>query len=193
MTLARLLRNGWMDLLTATAFPLLWASRHWFEAETAMRLLFWPVVFEMFAAAALVLAGMFNPIRSAALRNLCFASLALGYLGAAWLCGANAGMPHIWTIALWLLASRLQPPAGIEAGSAAHREWVTLLGGYSGLLWGAGFVAMVLLMLLFSGEPVRNAQGELTSTSPAWIFPLVWTPYFFAEAVIRAWNQPSRD
>ena len=46
----------------------------------------------------------------------------------------------------------------------------------SGLLWGAGFVASILLMLVFSDEPVRNAQGELTSTSPAWMFPVVWTP-----------------
>ena len=192
MTLVRLLRNGWMDLLTAAAFPLLWLLRDRFDPATAMGLLFWPVVFEMFAAAALVLAGMFNTIRSGLVRNLCFAAVALGYLGAAWLCGANTGMPQLWTIALWLLLARVTPPAGLRAGSAPHREWVTRLGGYSALLWGAGFIAMMLLMIVLSHEPVRNAAGELTSTSPAWIFPLVWTPYFLGEAVLRAWRLPAR-
>jgi len=140
---------------------------------------------------AIFLAGMLGTIRSAPIRNTWFALVAMGYLGAAWLCGANSGMPQIWTIALWLLAARLMPPAGLAAGSPSHRECVTKGAGYSGLLWGAGFIATILLMLGFSEEPVRNAQGELTSTSPAWIFPVVWAPYFFAEAVLRAWRLPA--
>lgn len=190
MTLSRLVRNGWMDLLSASAFPLLWLMRDRFDAVTSMSLLFWPVVFEMFATVALVLAGMLGTIRSAPIRNGWFVFVALGFLGAAWLCGANAGTPHIWTIALWLLVAKLMPPAGLRAGSTPHREWVIKGAGYSGLLWGAGFVATILLMLGFSSEAVRNAQGELVSTSPAWIYPIVWTPYFFAEAVLRAWRQP---
>lgn len=190
MTLARLIRNGWMDLLSAAAFPVLWLMRDRFDGATTMSLLFWPVVFEMFAAAAILLAGMLGTIRSPPIRNAWFVMVALGYLGAAWLCGANTEMPQIWTIALWLLVARLMPPAGLAAGSPAHREWVTKGAGFSGLMWGAGFVATILLMLGFSDEPVRNAQGELTSTSPAWIFPVVWAPYFLAEAVVRAWRRP---
>ena len=192
MTLARLLRNGWMDLLSAAAFPVLWLMRDRFDAGTAMSLLFWPVVFEMFATVALVIAGMFGTIQAAAIRNVLFVLVALGYIGAAWLCGANTGMPHIWTIALWLLIAKLMPPAGLAAGSPSHREWVTKGAGYSGLSWGAGFIATMLLMVGFSEAPVRNAQGELTSTSPSWIFPVVWAPYFFAEALLRAWRQPVR-
>jgi hypothetical protein len=191
MTLSRLLVNGWMDLLSAAVFPLLWLLRDRFDADTAMGLLFWPVVFEMFATVALVLAGMFGSIRITVVRNVWFLLVALGYLGAAWLCGAHAGMPQIAWIALWLLIARLMPPTGLAAGSPAHRAWVTEGAGHSALLWGAGFVVFVLLMLGFSDEPVRNAQGELTSTSPAWIFPVVWAPYFLAEAVLRAWRQPT--
>lgn len=190
MTLHHLLRTGWMDLLSAAAVPVLWLLRDRLGHEAAMSLLFWPIVFELFAIVALVLAGMLGTIRSPALRNAWFASVALGYLGAAWLCGANTDQPQVWTIAFWLLVARLLPPAGLRAGSPAHREWVTRGAGLSGLLWGAGFVATVLLMLVFSEAPVRNAHGELSSTSPAWIFPVVWTPYFLAEAVQRAWRQP---
>jgi hypothetical protein len=180
-----------MDLLSAAAVPVLWLMRDRFEHETTMALLFWPVVFEMFAAAALVFAGMLDTVRMAAVRNACFVLVTAGYLAAAWLCGANTEMPQIWTIALWLLLARVMPPAGLRAGSEAHRAWLFTGAGYSGLLWGAGFVAMIGLMLLFGSEPVPDANGELTSTSPAWIYPLVWTPYFFAEALVRAWRQPA--
>ncbi len=193
MTLGRLLRNGWMDLLSAGAIPVLWSLRERFDGETTMALLFWPVVFEMFVAAALVFAGMFNSVGSSAVRNSSFALIAAGYLGAAWLCGANTEMPQIWTIAMWLLLARVMPPAGLRAGSAAHRSWLFTGAGYSGLLWGAGFVLMILLMLVFGSEAVPDAQGELTSTSPAWIYPLVWTPYFVAEAVLRTFRQPVRE
>lgn len=179
-----------MDLLSASAFPLLWLMRDRFDGATSMILLFWPVVFEMFATVALVLAGMLGTIRTALLRNAWVVFVALGYLSAAWLCAVNTEMPQVWLTALWLLAARLMPPAGLRAGSTSHRAWLVKGAGYSGLLWGAGFIATVLLMLIFSSEPVQNAQGELTSASPAWIFPVVWTPYFFAEAVLRAWRQP---
>ncbi len=192
MTFAQLLRNGWMDLLSAAAVPVLWLMRERFDGETTMALLFWPVVFEMFATAALVLASTLNTIALAPVRNACFVLVAAGYLGASWLCGANTNMPQIWIIALWLLLARVMPPAGLRAGSAAHRDWLFTGAGYSGLMWGAGFVSMILLMLAFGSEPVPDAHGELTSTSPAWIYPLVWTPYFFAEALVRAWRQPLR-
>lgn len=181
-----------MDLLSAAAVPALWLMRERFDNETAMALLFWPVVFEMFAAAALVFASTFDTIGSNAVRNACFVLVAAAYLGAAWLCGANTEMPQIWTIALWLLLARVLPPGGLRAGSAAHRAWLFAGAGYSGLLWGGGFVAMILLMIGFGSEPVADAQGELTSTSPAWIYPVVWTPYFFAEAFLRAWRRPQR-
>ena len=191
MTFARLLRNGWMDLLSAAAVPAVWLMRARFEHETAMALLFWPVVFEMFAAGALVFAAMFDSIGSKAARTTCFVLVAAGYLGAAWLCGANTGTPGIWTIALWLMLARVMPPAGLRSGSAAHRAWLFKGASYSALLWGAGFVATMLLMIGFGSEPVRDAQGELTSTSPAWIYPVAWTPYFLAEAVLRAWRRPA--
>src|SRR5690606_26548378 len=103
-----------------------------FEADTAVALLFWPVVFEMFVTGAILLAGMLGTLRNAALRNAWFLLVALGCLGAAWLCGASAGTPQIWLIALWLLAARLVPPAGLAAGSASHRAWVVQGAGYSG-------------------------------------------------------------
>jgi hypothetical protein len=191
MTFARLLRNGWMDLLSASAYPALWVMRDRFEPATAMKLVFWPIVFELFVTLAIVLAGMLGTIRAAPLRNAWFLGVAAGCLGAAWLCGANAGMPRIWTLALWLLLARVMPPAGLRAGSQAHRDWLFTGAGYSGLLWGAGFVASMGLMLAFSSEPVVNAQGESTSIAPAWIYPVVWTPYFLAEAVLRAWRRPA--
>jgi len=192
MTPSRILRTGWMDLASAAAFLLVWLMREHLDYDTLRGLLLWPVVFEMFVALALFLAGMLGSIRSAVVRNAWFAFVAGGYLAAAWLTGEHAGMPQVWMIALWLLVARLMPPTGLGFGSAAHRDWVWKIAGYSGLLWGAGFVATVLLMLAFSSDAVRDASGELRSTSPAWIFPLVWTPYFVAEAVLRAWRQPAR-
>jgi tellurite resistance protein TehA-like permease len=58
--------------------------------------------------------------------------------------------------------------------------------------WGFGFVLTMVLMLVFSDPAVRGANGELTSTSPSWIFPLVWTPYFMAQAIVRGWRTPDR-
>lgn len=190
MTLSRILRTGWMDLLSAAAFLLVWLMREHLDYDMLRGLLLWPVVLELFVALALFLAGMLGSIRSAVARNAWFGFVACGYLAAAWLAGEHAGMPQVWMIALWLLMARLLPPTGLGFGSATHRDWVWKGAGCSGLLWGAGFIATVLLMLAFSSEAVRDAGGELRSTSPAWIFPLVWTPYFVAEAVLRVWRQP---
>lgn len=184
-----ILRHGWMDLLTACAFPVVWLLREHIDYDTLRSFLFWPVVFELFVAFGLFLAGFLDSLRSTLLRNLWFAAVGAGLMFGAWLTGEAGGMPHAWTIAAWLLLARVWPPAGMRVGSAQHRQWVWKGAGYSGLLWGAGFLATVLLMLVASGPAVADASGELRSTSPAWIFPVVWTPYFLAEAVLRAWRQ----
>jgi len=85
-----------------------------------------------------------------------------------------------------LLFARARPPGGMSVGSPLHLRWLQPMAGYAGLLWGAAFVAFVLLMLVFPGVQTEDADGTLRSTPPAWIFPLVWTPYFIAEAVLRA-------
>jgi hypothetical protein len=191
MTPARILRNGWMDLLSAAAILVVWLMRERLDYDTLRALLLWPVVLELFVALALLLAGMLGTIRSAVLRNAWFGLVACAYLMAAWLAGERAGMPQVWILGLWLLVARLTPPTALRFGSAAHRDWLWAGAGHSGLLWGAGFVATVLLMFAFSSQPIADAGGELRSTSPAWIFPLVWTPYFLAEAVLRTWRQPA--
>lgn len=190
MSFPRVLRHGWMDLVSAAALLLVWLLRERLDYDTLRTLLLWPVLLELFGAFALFLAGMLGTIRSAVMRNAWFAFVACAYLMAAWLAGENAGMPQVWMIGLWLLVARLTPPTGLRFGSATHREWVWKGAGYSGLLWGAGFVATVLLMFAFSNPGAVDAGGDMRSTSPAWIFPLVWTPYFVAEAVLRAWRKP---
>jgi hypothetical protein len=192
MTWLHSLRRSAMDLLSAAAFLGVWLLRDRFDYDTLRSLLLWPVVFALLVALALFLAGMLDSIRSHLLRSLWFLLVGAGCLAAAFLIGASAGMPQAGSIALWLLAARLVPPRGVRLGSAPHRAWVYLGAGYSGLLWGAGFVATVVLMLLFSSEAVIDANGERRSTSPAWIFPLVWTPYFIAEAIVRARRAPPR-
>lgn len=178
-----------MDLLSAAGFLGAWLMRDQLAPETARMLLFWPVVFEMFAAFALFLAGMGNSMRSATLRHAWFGFVAASYFFASWLSGALMDMPHAWTLALWLLLARLAPAPGLRLGSRAHREWLWLGAGYSGMLWGAGFVATILLGLVFSTDEGPGPDGIARSTAAAWIVPLVWTPYFIAEAVIRAWRQ----
>jgi hypothetical protein len=180
-----------MDLVSAAAILAVWLMRERLHHDTLRALLLWPVVLELFVAFALVLAGLLGSIRSAVARTAWFGLVACGYLMAAWLAGERAGMPQVWAIAVWLLVARLTPPAGLRIGSARHRDWLWIGAGHSGLLWGAGFVATVLLMFAFSSPPVADAGGELRSTAPAWIFPLVWTPYFLAEAVLRACRQPA--
>jgi hypothetical protein len=180
-----------MDLVSAAAFLLIWLLRDRFEYDTLRAWLLWPIVFELYAAVALLLAGMLGSVQSAIARNIWFALVGSGYFFAAWLSAAIAGMPQAWIIALWLLVARLAPPAGLRFGARQHRDWVHKGAGLSGLLWGAGFVLTVLLMLAFSDEAVLDASGELRSTSPAWIFPLVWAPYFVAEALLRAWHSLS--
>lgn len=181
-----------MDLVSAAAILIVWLIRERLDYDTLRALLLWPVVLELLVAFALVLAGMLGSIRSAVLRTAWFGLVACAYLMAGWLAGERAGMPQVWAIALWMLVARVTPPAELRFGCAAHRDWLWTGAGLSGLLWGAGFVATALLMFAFSSPPVGDAGGELSSTSPAWIFPLVWTPYFLAEAVLRAWRQPAR-
>lgn len=187
----RVLRTAWMDLLSACAFLVIWIWRDRFEYDTLRALLLWPVVFEMFVALSLFLAGMLSTIRIATVRYLALLSVTTVYLVASWLMGESAGMPQVVLIAAWLLVARVLPPAGLRFGTLAHQQWVILGAGYSALLWGAGFVLTVLCMLVISEPSAPGANGELRSTSPAWIFPLVWTPYFIAEAVLRAWRTPN--
>src|SRR5690606_28583572 len=188
------LRDAGMDLVSALGFLAIWSWREHFDYDTLRGLLWWPVVFEMFVAMALSLCAMLASIRVAAIRYLAFLFVTCAYLASSWRAGDAAGMPQVVSVAAWLLVARVLPPPGLRFGTTEHQQWVFLGAGISGLLWGAGFVLMMLLMLVFADPPVRNANGELTSTSPSWIFPLVWTPYFVAEAILRAWRRPgARD
>lgn len=180
------LRHGALDLLTAAAFLLVWLLRERFEYDTLRSLLLWPVVFECYLAFALYVASRIAAVRSSLLRGLWIAGVLSIYLGGAWLTLAIAGMPTAWALALWLLISRAWPPPGLSLASPAHLAWLERLAGFSALLWGGGFVAFVLLMLVFPGVQTQDPDGTLRSTPPAWIFPLVWTPYFIGEAILRA-------
>jgi hypothetical protein len=186
------LRNAGMDLLSAFGFLAIWLGRGHFDFETLRGLLWWPVVLEMFVAIALFVAGMLATIGVATVRYLSFLFVACVYLAVAWLAGDAAGMPQVVFVAAWLLAARVLPPAGLRFGTATHQQWVFRCAGYSGVSWGFGFVLTMVLMLVFSDPAVRGANGELTSTSPSWIFPLVWTPYFMAQAIVRGWRTPDR-
>ncbi len=188
----RALRNAWMDLLSALGFLAIWLWRDHFDYDTLRGLLWWPVVLEMFVAFALSLAGMLASIRVAAIRYLAFLIVTCAYLASAWLAGEGSGMPQVVWMAAWLLVARAFPPSELRFGTKAHQQWVFRCAGFSGVIWGAGFVLMMLLMMVFSSPDVRDANGELTSTSPSWIFPLVWTPYFIAAAVLRTWCKPAR-
>lgn len=185
-------RIGVLDLISAIAFLAIWLLRDRFEYDTLRALLLWPVVFEMYLAIALFLAGWSSGFGAQGARwvwcSLCIAA----YLGAAWLTGASADTPQIWTIALWLLIARAWPPPGLVPGSQPYLEWLQLGAGLTGMLWGAGFVLTMVLVLVVPGQTAQHADGSVHSTSPAWIFPLVWTPYFVAEALIRAWRESKR-
>ncbi|MEO6155812.1 MAG: hypothetical protein ABIP16_08820 [Thermomonas sp.] len=190
MTLSKVVRNAWMDLLSAGAFMGIWLWREHFEYDTLLVWLIWPVVFEMFVAVALLLAGALASIRVVEVRYCALACVALVYLASAWRVGASVGMPQAWLMAAWFLVARVLPPSGLRFGTPAHQAWVVQGAGYSGMLWGAGFVLTVVFMLVFGGPAVPDASGEMTSVSPSWIFPLVWAPYFIGEAVLKSWRKP---
>jgi hypothetical protein len=180
------LRHGAADLMTASAFLLAWLLRDHFEYDTLRSLLLWPVIFECYLAFALFLMSWIASVRSAAVRWLWILSVLTIYLAGAWLTVAIDGMPAAWAMAFWLLLSRAWPPTIMRVGSAAHLLWLQRTAGYAALLWGAGFVLMLLLMLALPGVSSQEADGTLCSTLPAWIFPLVWVPYFIAEAWVRS-------
>ena len=186
----RILGNAWMDLVSAAAFLAIWLCREHLDYDTLRGWLLWPVVFEAVASFTLIFAGMLASMRIAPIRYLALVLVALGYLASAWLIGERAGMPQVILIAAWLLIARLLPTSGLRNGSPAHRKSIISGALISFFMCGAGFVLMMLLMIVFSEPAVRDASGELSSTSPSWIFPLVWTPYFIAEAILRAWRTP---
>lgn len=187
------LRHGVLDLISAAAFLAIWLLRDQFEYETLRSLLFWPLVFEMYVAVALFIAGMAAGMRRAPARVIWLVAIIAGCLFGAWLTSANAGTPHVWTIAFWLLLARLWPPRGLKPPDRGYLQWLQTSAGYSGLLWGAGFVlTMVLVMIVPAVQTELLSDGSIRSTSPAWIFPLVCTPYFIAEAMLRA-RQRSRE
>lgn len=187
------LRHGALDLVSAAAFLGVWLMRDRFEYDTVRSFLLWPVVFEAALAVTLFVAGLASGMSNVALRVAWLAFFTLAYLGGAWLLGATAEMPQAWLIALWLWVARVMPPRGARPVSREHFAWLHEGAGWSGLLWGAGFVATVLLMLVVPAPVVVGADGERVSQTPAWIFPLVWTPYFVAEALVRAWRTLRRE
>lgn len=188
--ISHILRNAWMDLISAAAFLAIWLCREYLDYDTLRGWLLWPVVFEAVASFTLIFAGMLASIRIASIRYLALVLVALGYLVSAWLIGERAGMPQVILIAAWLLAARLLPPSGLRIGTPAHQKSVISSALISFFMCGAGFVLMMVLMMVFSDPAVHDANGELSSTSPSWIFPLVWTPYFIAQAILRGRRTP---
>lgn len=187
------LRHGALDIASAAAFLGIWLARERFEYDTLRTLLFWPVVFEAALAVTLFLVGMAAGFGSAFARVAWLAALTLVYLAGCWLMGANTEMPHAWLVALWLWVARVVPPRGSGFATREHCVWLSVGAGYSGLLWGAGFVLTVVLMLVVPAPTIIGADGQPVSQTPGWIFPLVWTPYFVAEGIVRAWRTVKRD
>lgn len=179
------LRHGAMDLLMAAGFLAVWLMRERFEYDTLRSLLLWPVVFEFYLAVALFLASWVAGVASSAVRWLWIIGVCATYLFLAWLTAATGQMPTAASIALWLLLARAGPPVGMSPGSRLHLRWLRQTSGFTVLLWGGAGVAMLILMLLIPGPTTQAADGTLRSEPPAWIFPLVWTPYFVAEALLR--------
>ncbi|HET7842770.1 MAG TPA: hypothetical protein VFL14_01370 [Xanthomonadales bacterium] len=186
------LSHGAMDLASAAAFLATWLLRDRFDYDTLRTLLFWPVVFEAMLAVALFVIGLAAGLRSGAARFAWLAAFTLAYLAGAWLLGATAEMPKIWLVALWLWAVRIVPPRGEGFATRGHLAWVHQGAGWTGLLWGGGFLVTVALMLVVPAPELVNEAGERVSQTPAWIFPLAWTPYFVAEALVRAWRTVNR-
>jgi hypothetical protein len=187
------LRHGALDLASAAVFLGIWLARERFEFDTLRSLLFWPVVFEAALAVTLFVVGMAAGLGSTVARVAWLAAFTLAYLAGCWLLGAGAGMPHVWFVGLWLWIARVAPPPGAGFATREHFTWLHEGAGYSGLLWGAGFVLTVVLMVVVPAPTLVNAAGEAVSQTPAWIFPLVWTPYFVAEGLVRAWRTVRRD
>lgn len=186
------LSHGAMDLVSAAAFLGTWLLRDRFDHDTLRSVLLWPVVFEAMLAIALFVIGLAAGLRSAAARYAWLAAFTLAYLAGAWLFGATAELPKLWLVALWLWLARMLPPRGERFAAPGHLRWVHEGAGYSGLLWGAGFLVTVGLMLVVPAPELVNEAGERVSQTPAWIFPLAWTPYFVAEALVRAWRTVNR-
>jgi len=187
-TLGAVLRHGALDLLSAAAFLGIWLARDRFEYDTLRNWLLWPVVFEAALAVAVFLGALAATFRFAPARVAWLLAFFLMYLGGAWLLGASAEMPQAWLIALWLWIARTWPPRGAKFATREHLAWLHEAAGHSGLLWGAGFVLTVVLMLVVPAPVTIDADGVRHSATPSWIFPLVWTPYFVAEGLLRAWR-----
>ncbi|MCB1553249.1 MAG: hypothetical protein KDJ14_05525 [Xanthomonadales bacterium] len=177
-----------MDLLLAAAFLMVWVIRERFAFDTLRSLLLWPVIFEIYLLTALFMATWVVEVAHALLRWSWIASAAAIYLFAVWLTAALGDMPGAASIALWMLLARAWPPQGMRAGTPRHLQWLQKTAGYSALMWGGCCVAMLVLMLLVPGAVTQAADGTLRSQSPAWIFPLVWTPYFVAEGLLRTYR-----
>lgn len=187
------LRHAALDLLSAASFLGIWLLRERFEYDTLRTLLFWPVVFEAALAATLFFVGLAAGFGSTFARAAWLAAFTLAYLAGCWLMGARSEMPQAWLVALWLWIARVVPPRGAGFATREHCTWLHEGAGYSGMLWGGGFVLTVLLMLVVPAPEVVGADGVAVSQTPAWIFPLVWTPYFVAEGLVRAWRTLRRD
>jgi hypothetical protein len=186
MTAATVLRHAWMDLLSATGFLAAFLLRERLEPETQSALLLWPVVFEMMLAFALGLASMGNGIARTALRNLWFALVAASFVALAWLGGSRSGLPLLWLAAVWQLMARAGPPSGMKWLGPEHRRWL-FSDGLIGMIgvWLPAFFAYLLLIVSIDGDCQVSTVGERVCKSPAWIFAVVWVPYFVIAAIVR--------
>lgn len=185
MNAGTVLRHGWMDLTSAAAFLAIWLLRERFEPATLEAWLLWPVVFEMLLVFTLALAGFGAGIARGKWRNAWFLGAAIAYLAVAWLLSRR--VEWIWLAAAWLLIARAWPPSRTHWLDPAHRRWLFSDGlPWSAAVWVCAIVAYLLGLALLPGDCTIEADGERHCTSPAWLFPLVWTSYFVVEALVRA-------
>ena len=188
MTARTLLRHAWMDLLSAAGFFAVFLLRERFEPETRSALLLWPVLFECLLAISVGVASMVDGIVRSSLRNAGFVLIVAAFLGFAWLGGRVSGLPYLSLAALWLLGARLSPPTGMRWFGSEHRHWIFHDGMTSTIVvWVPAILAFLLLTAGVVGDCRTDAEGYRVCKSPPWIFPVVWVPYFIAEALVRAY------
>ena len=187
-----LVRHAWPDFLSAAAFVVIGVFFRDQLEDRGTKLLFMPVVLELFIVFALAVMAMFITVRRHPVKLAVIAVVAACYLFAAWLLAQQAeSFANAPIAAAWLLASRFAA-SGEPFLSPPHVDFVLRLGQISAMLWGAAFVAYVLLMLAFPTNE-RVVDGVHYADTPAWIWLVVWPLYFVADGIARATIIRGRD
>lgn len=135
------------------------------------------VLFEFPMALLAVIAGYAEARKSRYWRA---ALLLFGALGV-----ALAGAVHLLAMdalgglipGLWVIYSRLAPPAGVPWFSVLHCKLVTMT---TGAAWATLVGALMLLMLLAGMAPAEGDSGE----AQGWVYAVAWGLYYVALAFI---------